>query len=71
MTSTVFDMFRNDALGSPVWIGVVGDLESARRRLSQLASAFPGEYFVFDPQSSKIIERIGRNNPNLGVWEVC
>jgi hypothetical protein len=50
-----FDIFRKDRRGNHVLLAVVGDLEGARLRLSQLASLVPGEYFVFDPRTQQIV----------------
>jgi hypothetical protein len=50
-----FDIFRKDRRGNHVWLAVVGDLETARFRLSQLASLRPGEYFVFDSRTHQIV----------------
>ena len=50
-----FDILRKDRRGKPVLLAVVEDLETARLRLSQLASLMPGEYFVFDPRTHKIV----------------
>jgi hypothetical protein len=50
-----FDIFRKDRRGNHALVAVVGDLETARFRLSQLASLVPGEYFVFDPRTHQII----------------
>jgi hypothetical protein len=50
-----FDILRKDRRGKPVLLAVVGDLETALLRLSQLASLMPGEYFVFDPRTHQIV----------------
>jgi hypothetical protein len=50
-----FDILRKDRRGKPVLVAIVGDLETARFRLSQLASLIPGEYFVFDPRNHQIV----------------
>jgi hypothetical protein len=50
-----FDIFRKDRRGNHVWLAVVGDLETARFRLNQLASLRPGEYFVFDSRTHQIV----------------
>jgi hypothetical protein len=50
-----FDIFRKDRRGNHVLLAVVGDLETARFRLSQLASLRSGEYFVFDPRTQQIV----------------
>jgi hypothetical protein len=52
------DIFRKDANGNPVWIDAVQDLDGARQRLSQLALARPGEYFVFDHSTHSVVTSI-------------
>jgi hypothetical protein len=42
-------------VGIPCGFEAVADLETARLRLSQLASADPGEYFLFDLGSQRIL----------------
>ena len=71
MTSAAFDLFKKDAVGNPVWIDAVADLETARCRLNELTSVFPGEYFVFDQRTSRVVERFGHHISALGSWEVC
>lgn len=61
MTSPSLDIFKEDLRGNPVWVDAVGDLENARLRVSQLASAIPGEYFVFDQRTRQIVVRLGSN----------
>jgi hypothetical protein len=63
MTSPSLDIFKEDVGGNPIWVDAVGDLENARRRLCQLALAFPGEYFVFDQRTRQILVRLG-SEPN-------
>ena len=55
MFSSSFDILRKDRRGKPILLAVVGDLETARLRLSQLASLMPGEYFIFDPRTYQIV----------------
>jgi len=55
MRLPVFNLFTADARGNPVWLEAVADLETARRRLIELASTNPGEYFMFDLRSEKIV----------------
>ncbi len=59
MTSPSLDIFKKDLCGNPVWVDAVGDLEAAQRRVKQLASVSPGEYFVFDQGTRQIIVRLG------------
>jgi hypothetical protein len=42
-------------VGIPCGFEAAADLETARLRLSQLASADPGEYFLFDLGSKRIL----------------
>jgi hypothetical protein len=49
-----YDIFRR-LPGGPMWIETVQDLENAKARLENLAESRPGDYFLFDPLSSKII----------------
>jgi len=53
-----FDILRKDRRGKPILVAVVGDLETARLRLNQLASLMPGEYFVFDPRTQQIVAAV-------------
>jgi hypothetical protein len=65
MTSTPFDIFKEDTLGNALWIAAVGDPKAAQRGLNELASVVPGEYFVLDPRTSRVVESVGRHIPNL------
>jgi hypothetical protein len=49
-----YDIFRR-LPGGPMWVETVQDLENAKKRLENLAKSRPGDYFLFDPSSSKII----------------
>jgi hypothetical protein len=51
-----FDIFLRLPSGQPVWIKAVESLEEARRQLAQFTESEPGEYFVFNALSGKIIE---------------
>jgi hypothetical protein len=55
MRLPMFNLFRADADGNPVWLEAVADLKTARCRLVELASANPGEYFMFDLRSEQIV----------------
>jgi hypothetical protein len=58
MPTPSLDIFRKDVRGNPVWIDCVEDAETARLRLSQLASALPGDYFVFDQRTNRIVASV-------------
>lgn len=49
-----YDIFRRFP-GGPMWVETVQDLEHAKMRLAKLVESRPGDYFVFDPSSSKIV----------------
>jgi len=55
MKATPYDIFRKDLLGTPVWMEAVQDLETASRRVRELAARSPGEYFVFSQESQEIV----------------
>ena len=55
MKATPYDIFRKDLLGTPVWMEAVQDLETANRRVRELAARSPGEYFVFSQGSQEIV----------------
>jgi hypothetical protein len=61
MSSPRLDIFKEDLGGNPVWVAAAVDLDSARRRVSQLAPVSPGEYFVFDQKTCQIVGRLGLN----------
>ena len=71
MTSAFLDLFKKDELGNPIWIGAVRDISTARSRLLELVTLFPGEYFVFDSRSCRIVETIGQDNSRVDTWELC
>jgi len=65
MTSTAFDIFKDNPVGNALWIAAVGHPKTAWRRLNELASVVLGEYFVVDQRTSRVDESVGRDIPNL------
>jgi len=65
MASTAFDIFKEDTLGNALWMAAVCDPKTAQRRLNELASVVPREYFVADQRTSRVVESVGRRIPNL------
>ena len=55
MTIAPYDIFRKDLLGTPVWMEAVQDIETAKRRMGELARRSPGEYFVFSQEDQEIV----------------
>jgi hypothetical protein len=74
MSSTPFDIFKEDPLGNALWIAAVVDPKTAQRRLNESASVVPGEYFVVDQRTSRVVESVGRHIPactksaNSKIW---
>ncbi len=58
MLTSGFDLFKKDVHGDPIWIDSATDLGTARLRLTQLAARFPGEYFIFDQSSHRIVANL-------------
>jgi hypothetical protein len=50
-----YDILRKDALGIPIWVEAVADLEEATFRVKELAQRSPGEYIVFSQKTSQIV----------------
>jgi hypothetical protein len=50
-----YDIFRKLPDSGPIWVEEVQDLEQARERLASLTEIRPGDYFVYDAHSAKII----------------
>jgi len=42
-----FDIFRTEADGTLRWFGAASDLDIATKRVRELATSSPGNYFVF------------------------
>jgi hypothetical protein len=55
MSTPCLDIFKKDTRGNPIWVDAVGDPETARARVAEFAAALPGEYFVFDQRTKKMI----------------
>ena len=60
MTIPCLDIFRRGVQGDPVWIDSVEDWGTAQLRLNQLVSELPGEYFVFDQRTNRIVANVVR-----------
>jgi hypothetical protein len=50
-----FSLFTTAFVGIRCGFEAVTDLETARSRLGQLASANPGEYFIFDLTAKHVL----------------
>ena len=54
MVLAAYDIFKKDA-AALVWVEAVSDLESAERRIGELAQGSHGEYVIFDQKAQKIV----------------
>lgn len=55
MRLPMYNLFAQDSRGNPVWLDALADLESAHKRLLKLASADPGDYFIFDLRTQQVV----------------
>jgi hypothetical protein len=55
MIGTTLDIFRKLPDGQPMWIKAVEGLNEANRQVSELAKLSPGDYFIFDTRTSRVI----------------
>src|SRR5258706_12384332 len=56
METLGYDILKKDSVGAPIWLEAVRDLDTAKRRVSELAENSPGEYVVFCEQTSRIVD---------------
>jgi hypothetical protein len=73
MASVSLDIFKRDTHGNPIWVGTLQGENDPRHHLSQLAAAFPGEYFAFDHQTCRIVASVGQldsinGGPHEPTW---
>ncbi len=60
MRAPHLDILKRQRDGSFVWIEAVSEMDVAERRITQLASAEPAEYFVFDQRTQQIVAKTTR-----------
>ena len=58
-----YDIFKDDPIGTPLWIEAVEGLERAMNRMEELAASEGCEYYLFCAQVGKIVRRIKRKSP--------
>src|SRR6266404_1263917 len=51
-----YDILKKDSVGAPIWLEAVRDLDTAKKRVAELAENSPGEYVVFCEQTSQIVD---------------
>jgi hypothetical protein len=50
-----YDILKKDSVGAPIWLEAARDLDTAKKRVAELAENSPGEYVVFCEQTSQIV----------------
>ena len=58
-----YDIFKDDPIGTPLWLEAVQGLERAMNRMEELAAAEDCEYYLFCSQVGKIVRRMKRKSP--------
>jgi hypothetical protein len=53
-----YDIVRQEDEQSAVWLEAVADLNTATSRIQQLASFWPGEFWVMDQRSHHVVVRV-------------
>jgi hypothetical protein len=59
MNAAPYDILKKDVLGNPIWVEAAEDLRKASVRIEELALYSPGEYIVFNQQTSQIVTTLG------------
>jgi hypothetical protein len=59
MKAAPYDILKKDVLGNPIWVEAVEDFRKASVRIGELALHSPGEYIVFNQQTSQIVTTLG------------
>jgi hypothetical protein len=57
MIGTTLDIFRKLPDGQPMWIKAVEGFDEAKRQVFELAKLSPGDYFIFDTRTSRVVAR--------------
>lgn len=56
LREALYDILKTDSQGKPIWVEAVGNLQSAKSRVSELIQANPGQdYVVFSQKTQKLI----------------
>lgn len=62
MATAHLDIMLREKDGSYIWLEAANDLETAKNRLQELSAANPGDYFIFDQRTQKVVAKSGTNN---------
>jgi hypothetical protein len=57
MIGATLDIFRKLPDGQPMWIKAVEGFDEAKREVSELARFSPGDYFIFDTRTGRVVTR--------------
>jgi hypothetical protein len=55
MIGTTLDIFRKLPDGQPMWIKAVEGFNETERQVSELANLSPGDYFIFETGTGRVI----------------
>ncbi len=55
MIGATLDIFRKLPDGQPMWIKAVEGFDEAKRQVIELAKLSPGDYFIFDTGTVRVI----------------
>jgi hypothetical protein len=53
-----YDIVRQEEDKSAIWLEAVSDVNTAESRIQEVASFWPGEFWVMDQQSHQIVARV-------------
>ena len=68
--SIIYDIFKDDFTGGPLWIEAVEGFEQATNRMEELAGIdTANDYYLFCVQAGKIVRRMRRKStrPDEGL----
>jgi len=54
----MFDIFKGEPKRNAIWLEFVVGLSAAQRRMKQIASENPGQYFLFSVQSRSLLAKV-------------
>ena len=58
MEEPMFDIFKGEPKRNAIWLECVVGLSAAQRRMEQIASENPGQYFLFSVQSRSLLAKV-------------
>ena len=51
-----YDLFKEDEIGTPIWVETVIGLHDLKKRLMKLTALKPGRYRIYDPTEAQFVE---------------